>query len=217
MLATFAIEITLAVYVLWRYKLDEISRLVVAILFFLAVFQLAEYMVCGGLGADGLTWSRIGYVAITILPPLGLHLAVKLANKRLPWLLWLAYGSAAAFVAFFALAPNSITGNVCQGNYVIFDVAPGSSWLYGLYYYGWLITSVWLSWQWAKSAGKKAARALSGLVVGYLAFLLPTTTVNLIEPSTLIGIPSIMCGFAVLLAITLVFWVLPAAGTKRKK
>jgi hypothetical protein len=217
MLATFAIEITLAVYTIWRYKLNEVSRLVVAILFFLAVFQLAEYMVCGGLGADGLTWSRIGYVAITILPPLGIHLAVKLANKKLPWLLWLAYGSAAAFVAFFALAANSITGNVCQGNYVIFDVAPGSSWLYGLYYYSWIIISVWLSWRWAKSAGKKAARALRGLAVGYLAFLLPTTTVNFIDPSTLSGIPSIMCGFAVLLAITLVFWVLPAAGTKRKK
>ncbi|GEM_PF-4205541 len=43
-----------------------------------------------------------------------------------------------------------------------------------------------------------------------LAFIVPTTAVNLINPATLAGIPSIMCGFAVLLAIILAGEVLPS-------
>src|SRR5687768_2570427 len=78
MIATFAIEIALAIYAVWRYKLNTISRLVVSLLVFLAIFQFAEYMLCGGFGVDGFTWSRIGYVSITMLPPLGLHLATVL-------------------------------------------------------------------------------------------------------------------------------------------
>ena len=50
MLATFIIEFGFAFYSIWRYKMTTISRLVVAMLFALGSFQLAEYMICGGLG-----------------------------------------------------------------------------------------------------------------------------------------------------------------------
>jgi hypothetical protein len=53
------------------------------------------------------------------------------------------------------------------------------------------------------------ASALKFLAIGYLAFIVPTTAANLIDPTTLAGIPSIMCGFAVILALVLVLGVLP--------
>jgi hypothetical protein len=56
---------------------------------------------------------------------------------------------------------------------------------------------------------KNKARALKSLAVGYLAFILPVTIVNIIDPSTISGIPSIMCGFAVILAVILAGEVLP--------
>ena len=81
MIATFVIEIALAVYVNWRYKFNNITKLAISILFFLAVFQLAEYNVCeGSFGIDSLSWARVGYVAITMLPPLGFHLATRIAG-----------------------------------------------------------------------------------------------------------------------------------------
>jgi hypothetical protein len=121
--------------------------------------------------------------------------------------------SAAAFVVFFMAVGNSLTGHACLGNYIIFQTAPEATWLYALYYYGWLIASVWLCFDLQKKPVLKSA--LTGLAIGYLAFILPTTTVNIIEHSTIEGIPSIMCGFAVLLALALAFWVMPKAGKKR--
>ena len=62
----------------------------------------------------------------------------------------------------------------------------------------------------ARQSQHNRAGALRALALGYLAFIVPTTAANLINPATLAGIPSIMCGFAVLLAIILAGEVLPS-------
>ena len=59
--------------------------------------------------------------------------------------------------------------------------------------------------------------ALKWLIGGYIAFILPTTIVNIINPSTIEGIPSIMCGFAVLMAIVLIGFVAPRTLELKKK
>lgn len=209
MLATFVIEMSFAAYVLWRYKMTTITRLIVSILFFLATFQGAEFLICGGLGVQGGTWSRVGYAAITMLPPLGLHLMHKLADKKNTVLVPLAYATAAAFIIYFVFVAQAISGATCYANYVVFDTAQGSSLLYGLYYYGWMVTAIALGISWSRTLKPKQKPALYALVIGYLAFIVPTTTVNIIEPSTIAGIPSIMCGFAVILAFILTFKVAP--------
>lgn len=214
MIVTFVVEIIMAVWVLWRYGLDHITRLVALILVNLAIFQLAEYFICtGALGLTDVQWARIGHVAITLLPPLGLHLGLRLAKKRNPALLAAAYGTAAAFGGLFLLSSNAVQEGVCLGNYVIFERGAGLlfwPWSYALYYYGWLFAGVYTAWTYAANSNQRhLKRALYGLMAGYLAFIVPTTAVNLIDPSTITGIPSIMCGFAVMLAFALTFWVVP--------
>ena len=213
MLATFIIEIALALWTIFRYKLNEVGRLAVALLVFLAIFQVAEFNVCESGWIDSLLASRIGYVAITMLPPLGIHMAYALARAKKRPLMIPAYVTAALFVVFFLFIGQALSGHQCMGNYIIFQVLPASSWLYALYYYGWLIAGVWLCIKLQKTFSWRSA--LTGLAVGYLAFMLPTTTVNMLDSATIEGIPSIMCGFAVLLAVTLAAWVLPKAGLKR--
>lgn len=216
MIATFAIEIGLLFYTLWRYKLTPITRLTSLIFVFLATFQLAEYMVCEGPIAGALSWSRVGFVAITMLPPLGLHLAYTIAGAKRKLLLWPAYIAAAGFAAFFLFVGHSFVGHICAGNYVIFDVAEGSGLLYGLYYYGLLIAGLWVSRQALRTQkSKKIRRALTGLMIGYAVFIVPTAAVNLVNRNTVDAIPSIMCGFAVLLALLLAFVVIPATVRKR--
>ena len=46
--------------------------------------------------------------------------------------------------------------------------------------------------------------------------MLPTTIVNVVDPSTIEGIPSIMCGFAVILAIILLGFVAPLTLEAKK-
>ncbi len=217
MLATFFIEIFGAIYTIVRYKMDRVGKLVVAILVFLGIFQLAEYMICEVINLPGLTWARIGYISITLLPPLGISLAMALAGKRS--LLWqsLLYAACAAFVVYFLVVDNALTSQVCAGNYVIFRAHPDSMRLYGVYYFGLLAIGVYLSMLWRERTNNPRTKtALLSLAVGYMVFIIPTVTANLINPATMAAIPSIMCGFAVLLAITLLGWVLPNGGTLRK-
>ncbi len=209
MLATFTIEVLFAAYVLWRYKFTPITRLIVAMLGFLALFQGTEFLLCGGMGVNGGTWSRIGYGAITMLPPLGIHLAYHLANKKPGIVVGMAYASCAAFVGYFLFATQAISGHTCYANYVTFDTANWSTIPYTAYYYGWLFAGTLLTYKWASTLNKHRRAALYSLMGGYLALLIPTTTVTLLWNESLAGIPSIMCGFAIILAGLLTFKVAP--------
>lgn len=219
MLATLVIEICLAFYTLWRYRLNTVGRLVVISLLALAAFQLCEYHVCTGFGPSAVRWSRAGYVAITLLPPLGLHTLYVLAGKPSRKVVVLAYLSMAGFVVYFLSYHAAFIGYQCTGNYVIFQIGKWPAWFYATYYYGWLLTAIVLGILWARQLGEQATRqksSIEALIIGYFVFLLPTAIVNSISPATRRGIPSIMCGFAVLFALILVLYILPRAGRRRR-
>ena len=221
MLVTLLIEFSLAVYTVWRYKLDVTGRLVLAMLVSLATFQLAEYQVCTSYGFNAEQWSRLGYVAITLLPALGLHLLYVLMRKSERKLVLTAYFTMAAFVGYFLTYSAAFVGYKCTGNYVIFQIGVGPAVAYGLYYYAWLGTALLLGLRWTKAkakVGKKqrlSIQATYGLLIGYLVFLVPTAVANSVKPETRRGIPSIMCGFAVLFALLLVLYMLPRVGQRR--
>lgn len=218
MLITFLFEFGSALYVLWRYKLTPITRLVALMLLALGTFQLSEYMICGGLNLNAEQWARFGYISITILPALGIHLIATIAGKKQPWLIGAAYATAACFGAYFALVPNAINAEACRPNYAVFHLTQMSVYIYAAYYYGWLLVGTIMSIIWARQHPKLKAPLL-WMCIGYLSFMVPTTAANLVDPSTLRGIPSIMCGFAIVLAAILVVCVAPLSKLRvpRKK
>lgn len=217
MLATFVIEVGIALFFLLRYRTTFLARMLMLLLVALATFQLAEFMVCeGAWGISSLDWARLGYVAITILPPIGLHIAMTIAGRLERGWLGLAYGAAAAFAGFFLIVGHGMQGQQCLGNYVIFDIAPHAEIPYTIYYYGLLLLAVGKMLGYAKQVSSKAKRqALRWLAIGYGAFIVPTTLVNLVDPSTIAGIPSIMCGFAVILSLIILFKVAPLTLKRR--
>lgn len=210
MLATLVIEFIFAAYVLWRYKSNTVSRLAVIMLVSLGAFQLAEYMVCGGLGWTNVQWARVGYGAIALLPALGIHMVVALAGKKKPILIRSAYASCAVFVGFFLLAQGAMNGQTCYANYAVFHAYHASVWPFMAYYFGWLVVGTILAYRWGHQLPERK-KALHSMAIGYLVFILPTTVFNVLDPSTTKGIPSIMCGFAVLLAFVLVLRVVPSS------
>lgn len=223
MLATLTIEGMLAVYTVWRYHMEPLSRLVTTTLVMLGTFQLAEYFVCTGYGLHAEAWSRLGFVAISTLPPLGLHILHELADKPRRRLVVSAYASMAAFIVVFLTYKTAFIGHQCTGNYVIFQLGERLGGLYGIYYYGWLLTAMALGIHWANHIKSKAVperarlEAIRGMIIGYLVFLVPTALANTVKPDTRQGIPSIMCGFAVLFALILVFYILPRAGVHKRE
>lgn len=210
MIATFLIEVFLAGYAVIRYKMNATTRVAVAILTCLAAFQLAEYNVCeGAWGITSTDWARLGYVAITLLPPLGIHLVAKISGDARRWPYYGAYSVGALFVSFFLFATNGITAGACLGNYVIFEQGHGTVLLYGVYYYGLLLAAIYYAARLSTGAPVRVKKALHALIGGYALFMVPTTLVNIVDPSTVAGIPSIMCGFAVMLALIVAGSVLP--------
>jgi hypothetical protein len=222
MLATIVTETTLILYTLWRYKLNNFGRLTLAMLLSLVTFQIAEYFVCTGFGIRAEQWSRLGFVAITMLPPLGLHMIHVLANKPKRLAVRTSYVTMAGFVGFFLTYHAAFIGYQCTGNYVIFQIGYPATFAYGLYYYGWLVTGIGLGVRWANELLKqgtvaaKRLKSVQALIVGYLVFILPTALANSVKPETRRGIPSIMCGFAVLFALILVLYILPRAGKLKR-
>jgi hypothetical protein len=216
MVVTFIIETVFLLYTLARYKLNTLSKIAAALLFCLATFQLAEYNVCGGEGTSAATWSRIGFVAITLLPALGIHLLHAIAKK--PWnnIIGAAYGTAAAWVLVFAFTEKAFAGHVCAGNYVIFQIKPHLGGLYFFYYYLWLFIGGYLCLKFAKTMKTAKRESLILLALGYAALLIPTTLANMANPDTVRGLPSVMCGFAIILAAIVTFGIMPRLGTKRK-
>ena len=210
MLATFLIEFGLIFYVLWRYKMNSLTRLIAAFLACLGIFQLAEFMLCGGLGLDRTEWVKLGFVSITLLPALGLHITAKLAGAKAKPLLVAAYSTAILFTGYFIAIADSVIARECAPNYAVFEVGGMLSWAYVAYYYGWLLAAMALAAYWSRKTPAKAP-VLRWMVAGYAVFIVPTTIATLIDPATIHAIPSIMCGFAVLCALILVWRVLPLA------
>ena len=218
MAATFIIETSLTIYTLIRYKMSPLTRIAAATLGLLALFQLSEFTVCGATHWSAAVWSRVGYIAITMLPPVGIHLIRIVSGGRLPkWLVWLAYASGIGFSLVFGLSKAAFHSHVCAGNYAIFQLANGYGGTFFSYYYGWLVIGIGAAMGLSIAASLNIRRALIYQVFGYLSFLLPTGIVNALNPQTIAGIPSVMCGFAVIYAIVLSFGIVPLTLQKRTK
>lgn len=216
MLATIIIELGLLIYVTFRYKFSKVVKFTSFIIFCLAMFQISEFRTCGQtLNQAGLIWSRVGYVFITLLPPLGLHLISAIKGKKPGKLIWVADVLALAFVLIFGFAPSAINSAICGGNYVVFKLHANLGLLYGFYYFGLLFAGMIIAARALKTANKAKFDALVWMIIGYLVFLLPTGIVNMLDTSTTRGVPSIMCGFAVFYALILAFRVLPHATNKK--
>jgi hypothetical protein len=216
MVATCIIEVALLVYTLVRYKLTPLSRLTAATLALLALFQLCEFHVCRSGWIAG-TWSRIGFMAITLLPPVGLHIIRYMSGRGWRPLTWIAYASGAIFAGVFGFSSSAFNSHVCAGNYAIFQLAPRLGGLYFAYYYLWLFVGIGLSLYFSLKARPLIREALVLQAVGFLIFVLPTGIVNDVSPKTISGIPSIMCGFAVLYALILVFGIVPRVLKDQKR
>lgn len=210
MIATMVIELALAVWVALKYVTNTPRRLILALLVCLAAFQLAEFNVCSPATPD-IVWSRIGYIFITFLPPLGIHLITKLRREQRTGLIATGYAASTIFAFAFAFLSNNLNRGVCAGNYVIFVLAQPLATLYGTYYLGLVVVGLVLTRWPQKHPSPTSTTALGWMTAGYLAFTLPTLIIDFILPMTRLGIPSIMCGFAVILAIILGTRVAPLA------
>ncbi len=209
MIATFAIEIGLLLYTIIRYRMSPLTRIIGATLLCLALFQFAEFNVCEGQAGLAGPYSRLGYAAITLLPPLGIHLVQTIAGRGSKYTVWIAYATGITLMIIFGFSSGAFQSYACGGNYAVFQLTDKLGGIFFTYYYFWLLAGVSMCLYFGVAATRKIREALMMQAFGYLSFILPTGIVNAIHPETTVAIPSIMCGFAVIYAVILVFGIVP--------
>ena len=204
-LTTFAIEFAFAFYTLIKYRKTLFGKLAITTLIFLGIFQLAEYNICKvGYVAS---WTAIGYMAITFLPVLGVHMISLMTKKTF----WVPIGYVIAAITDLAMifTIKLFSTPSCPGNFVIFN-SPVSIFnvAYRIYYYGFIAIGLLMLCK-AIIENQKNKKIAVWMILGYASFLIPTMVVYIYEKTTRVAVPSIMCGFALLFATILVAKILP--------
>ncbi len=211
-LSTFVIEILLALYVIFKYKMTKFNRLAVIIIILLGTFQLSEYMLCTT--GNQLFWAKIGTASIALLPAMGLHLITLLSSKSK--LVTIGYIFAAAIVSLIFFNSALTIHIQCTGNFVI--LLPQNIYLqiYMYYYVGFLLIGIGKIIA-ALMTPNKYNRELFWMLVAYLSFILPTIFIYIYFANTREAVPSIMCGFAIFMALILVLKIIPGFNNKITK
>ena len=175
----------------------------------LAGYQFSEVAVC--FNPSELLFTRIAFFDITWLPPLAMWLGLQLFAARKKWmaiipLTYFAFG--AALAAWVMVDPNCVTKTVCEiviARYISpnpFDI------VYAIYYQSGLFiiifgTAACLAYE----ENPVLRKHLANLQVGILGFVLPSLMVRILVPNSGGITASVMCHFALICAVSLVFLV----------
>ncbi len=207
--ATASLEIGAGIWALRGPGRKPILRATAAILFLLAGYQIVEAVFCTGLLAfSGSFLPRLAFVVVAWLPPTGLLLLARLYPTQKPYLHWYAYGMylfCAALVLGIATDPQFVTTSVCMIVFARYTNPTPLYQTYGFFYQSGLFGLLTLSALGVIAADDRRQRLLLGqLLLGSIAFIFPSLVTVSAIPIADNALPSIMCHFALLLALFLI-------------
>ena len=200
------IEFILIINIFIFAEKNKINYLTVLIIILLMIYQLLEWIMCG-LGLDSHLIVYLTFADISFLPPLGLFFVLTYYKYHSKFFV-LIFLPAVAFVIYYSTIIDRFNVNSCTVFYTIYRYPYGN--LYGLFYYllilitiGFLIRGI------IKSADKTEIQFSKILLTTYSLISLPVIIAFIFllldEELLLHSIVSVMCKFALLLAITLTY------------
>jgi len=203
--ATALFELCVAGWSLRGPGRPEIVRPTAAILTFLAGYQLLEVLVCGAPSATFL--ARLAFADVVWLPPFGVWLVLQLGAPDDAWLRKAAgsmFGVAGLLTAWVLMDEAFVRHTICQAVVATFRT-PGSVYsAYGAFYQLGLFAMVGgAAIGMAHSDSAVARQHLADVQLGTLGFMLPSMLTLIMVPSVLGSMPSVMCHYAIVLAVFL--------------
>ncbi|MHA1482954.1 MAG: hypothetical protein ACTSQC_06885 [Candidatus Heimdallarchaeaceae archaeon] len=198
----FGIELAILIVVIIFNRDHPHFWSIVALLSLLQLYQLSEFLICIGVNVGLIT--RIGFVVITFLPPVGYFLCTRIVKWKFPDY-WLGFALALGFSLYFIINTSSIALVDCNPFFATYQSSDlRISAIYSSYYFGTLLYSIWflvehLIWDKEKIDNKYAVIVL----IGFLAFMLPMLLMVIIFPQYAVAVASILCKYALILAVTL--------------
>ncbi len=205
---TAALEIGGATWALRGPGRKPIIRTTASILLFLAGYQIVEAIFCTGmLPFTGSFLPRLAFIVVAWLPPMGVLLVARLYPTPSRVLHGYAYGLflfCAALVAGIASNANFVSESVCLIVFARYTNPTPLYQTYGIFYQLGLMSMLIISAYGVTICDNRHPRLLLGQVLlGSLAFIIPSLAVVSVIPVANNALPSIRCHFALLLALFL--------------
>ncbi|MCE7749796.1 MAG: hypothetical protein GPJ51_15525 [Candidatus Heimdallarchaeota archaeon] len=195
----FGIEFFILVAVIIFNRKHPFFWSIAMMLVLLQLYQLAEFLICIGVN-ENIT-GKIAYTIITFLPPMGYFLSSKVVGWKFPDY-WIGFAAATGFSLYYIVTPGSVVLDSCNPFYAVYSVH--HSFYYGIYYMGILVYSIFFLAAHLIFRRNKVDRKSSLFVlIGYLSFLVPMYLMVWVDSYFATKVPSIMCKYALLLAVIL--------------
>lgn len=210
-LVTGIYEVAIAVWALRGTGERRVLRVTALILALLGTYQFLEVLICANPAAAGFL-PRLAFITVTWLPPLGLVLIARLSRPQLRTFHVSATCmlAAGAGMVLWILADQSFaTASVCSAVYARYAHVAPRFMIYGVFYWLGLFGMVALSgYGILRSEDAHQKQLLQQVFYGTVGFVLPSVVISHFAPATRGALPSIMCHFALILALFLTRLVL---------
>ncbi len=199
-------EFVLATILLLAFPKTTLRNFSAILIYILGFYQFTEFMLCTS--GNPFLWARLGFITYTLLPAIGLNTTLRFTNRKPNY--FLIYLLPAIFF-LIAISFPIITSASCQTFFVevynLFNQAnsPVNALLflvYTLYYFGFIVASCLLFSLNLRTEKNKIKRNIGfAYISGVLLMTVPTIVFIIIFPSLGVRFPSVLCGFAIFVAI----------------
>ena len=205
-IATAVFEVTVAIWALRGPGRKPIIRTTSAILLLLAAYQLVEVLVCSHVPVYRFM-PQMAFIVVTWLPPLGLLLIAQLSPSQSTinyaisyFMLAVAFG----IVVWIAFDERFVSDSVCNIVYAKYTNPYPRFLIYSWFYWLGLFAMVALStWGVRRTDHSKDRQLLKLVLLGSLGFIIPGVIVTRFVAPAEGALPSILCHFALVLAVFL--------------
>jgi len=202
-ISTAIIEFILATILLLYFPKTTLRNFSAILIYFLGFYQFTEFMLC--ISGNPIFWARLGFVTYSFLPAIALNSALRFV-KRKPHPLFVYI--IPFFVAVYAFSFPIVISATCKTVFVevhhsgpLFNTIIYS--IYDLYYFGFVLANCILFYLDFKSNKNKIREEIDLTEIwGVLLMTLPTIVFIILFPYLGIRFPSVLCGFAIFMAIT---------------
>jgi len=205
-IVTAIFEVSVGIWALRGPGRRPIIRTTIMILFLLAAYQIAEVLVCTHVPTYRFM-PQMAFIVVTWLPPLGLLLIAQLTGSQSTVNYAISYfmlAIALTVVIWIALDDRFVSDSVCNVLYAKYSSPMLRFQIYSLFYWLGLFGMIVSSALGVRSAADyQQRRLLECVLAGTLGFLIPAIVVTHFVAPAEGALPSIMCHFALVLAVFL--------------
>jgi len=195
-LTTAIIEFAIASFILIKYKDYLVPMFSAIFIYVLGFYQFSEFMLCTS--DNPFLWATIGFATYTFLPAIGLHMSIRFTGEK--FRNWILYLLPIAVTLFSFLKNDFVLEASCSGVFVVIRNSLFFSSnlillaIYGIYYFGFILISIWILFSHLKKRGWTKIYYY-WLIAAIITIIAPILLI-IILPAMSFQFPSIYCEFA---------------------